>query len=144
MHIPIGPIIPNYGRINLLLLTSSPHHDIPIHVVMLLIRRRMLMVTMLVLLLLVLLGVVVVVEVIEGRRVIGEGLLLLLLLVWVSSSGEVLLGGDWGVGVRCRRGEWGLSTGQVGGFFRNGRRNVGVGAQFSTANPWRAGASQGV
>lgn len=144
MHIPIGSIIPNNGRIHLLLLlTSSPHHDIPIHVVMLLIRRRMLMVTMLVLLLLVLLGVVVVVEVIEGRRVIGEGLLLLL-LVWVSSSGEVLLGGDWGVGVRCRRGEWGLSTGQVGGFFRNGRRNVGVGAQFSTANPWRAGASQGV
>lgn len=127
----------------LLLLTCSPHHDIPIHVVMLLVRRRMLMVTMLVLLLLVLLRVVVVVEVIEGRRVIGEGLLLLL-LVRVSSSGEVLFGGDWGVGVRCRRGEWGLSTGQVGGFFRNGRGNVGVGAQFSTANPWRAGASQGV
>lgn len=93
MHIPIGPIIPNHGRIHLLLLlTSSPHHDIPIHVVMLLIRRRMLMVTMLVLLL-VLLGVVVVVEVIEGPRVIGEGFLLLL-LVWISSSGEVLLGGD--------------------------------------------------
>lgn len=135
----------------LLLLPRRRRHDIPIHMVMTttVLIRWMLVVTMVLLVL----GVIVVVEVIEGcrrrRRIFCKaGLLLLLRVGVVVSSGKVLLGGDWrelgGVVVGVCWGEWGLGSGEVGGFFGDGRRDVGVGAEFSAADSRGAGASQGV
>lgn len=134
----------------LLLLPRRRRHNIPIHMVMTttVLIRWMLVVTMVLLVL----GVIVVVEVIEGCRrrrwIFCETGLLLLRVGVVVSSGKVLLGGDrrelGGVVVGVCWGEWGLGSGEVGGFFGDGRGDVGVGAEFSAADSRGAGASQGV
>lgn len=139
--VSVGAIIAN--RIRLLLLLSSRRrrrrHHIPIQMVMVVRPHRL----MRVLVDVVLLGVVVVVEVVKCC-VFPKRLLLLMVGMRVRISGEMLLGGygrEVVVGLGWERR---LAATEVERFFRDGGWNVGVGAQFTTADSRWTGASQRV
>lgn len=134
--VPIGAIIANRIR----LLSTGRRHHIPIHVVMVVGRPRRRLMRVLVDML-VLLGVVVVVEVVKSA-VFGK---MLLVGMRVRISGKMLLGGHGRKVVVCGRSrERRLAASEVVRFFRDGRWNVGVCAQLSTAHSRRAGTSQRV
>lgn len=139
--VSVGAVIAN--RIRLLLLSSRRRrrHHIPIQMVMVVRPHRL----MRMLVDVVLLGVVVVVEVVKCC-IFPKRLLLLLLMVGmrVRISGEMLLGGygrEVVVGLGWERR---LAATEVERFFRDGGWNVGVGAQFTTADSRWTGASQRV
>lgn len=138
--VSVGAIIAN--RIRLLLLLSSRRrrrrHHIPIQMVMVVRPHRL----MRMLVDVVLLGVVVVVEVVKCCIFPKRLLLLLMVGMRVRISGEMLLGG-YGREVVVRLGwERRLAATEVERFFRDGGWNVGVGAQFTTADSRWTGASQ--
>lgn len=140
--VSVGAVIAN--RIRLLLLSSRRRrrHHIPIQMVMVVRPHRL----MRMLVDVVLLGVVVVVEVVKCCIFPKRLLLLLLLMVGmrVRISGEMLLGGygrEVVVGLGWERR---LAATEVERFFRDGGWNVGVGAQFTTADSRWTGASQRV
>lgn len=136
--VSVGAVIAN--RIRLLLLSSRRRrrHHIPIQMVMVVRPHRLMR-----MLVDVVLGVVVVVEVVKCC-IFPKRLLLLMVGMRVRISSEMLLGGygrEVVVGLGWERR---LAATEVERFFRDGGWNVGVGAQFTTADSRWTGASQRV